>query len=52
MSGGLRAEHMTMCSARATKALVKFGLKAGEIGAMREATAAGRQLWVVMFEQV
>jgi hypothetical protein len=39
-----------MCSARATGALREFALKAGEVEAMREAPAVGRQLRVVMLE--
>ncbi len=52
---GFRAEILGMCSARAAKAfpaLGEFGLETGEVEAMREAIAVGRQLRVVMFEQV
>ena len=52
MNGGLRAEHIGMCSARAARAFCEFGLKAGEVEAMREAIAVGRQPRVVMLEDV
>jgi hypothetical protein len=41
-----------MCSARATRALREFAMKAGDGQAVREATAIGRQLRVVMLEYV
>ena len=40
------------CALIAQSPLREFGLKAGEFEAMREAIAVGRQLRVVMFEQV
>jgi hypothetical protein len=43
---------MATGSAGAIEAPREFGLEAGEVEAMREAIALGRQLRVVVFEQV
>ena len=48
----LTARVHGMCSARATKTLREFVLKAGDGQSVREAIAVGRQLRVVVLEYV